>query len=605
MTRAFDPAAAGVMIDRADSADRDDAFWVERISSGWHVRVHIADVARVIPAGSPADIQAAGRGWTVYLPDRTIRMLPADRQDAAALGAAPVPTCLIELHVGVDGAVERARISRGRLRHGIAMSHREAAAALTRPIDLGPQDQMLRDAHHLALALLARRRLSGALVLYDLERGWATGESGVPRPVSEYERNAAYIIVQELMIAANEAVARWCIERDLPILFRNHRVGAVAPPREQLLDDLTASAVTSAVTRERLTAILRRAEYGPQVGGHYGLNLAAYTHATSPLRRYADLVTQRIVLAAVDGRPSPYSQGQLQEIATAINTRARELKDRKSQRLKQAATDRAHRRLRDGAAELAGLDAAAFHRVLKTAAREGDPPPALVEEITRRADAGLLAPRDICWALLRTQGERWRPARERLCRLLADDPPLAVTVVAMYGQLTGADPLWEIRDIGTVQQPLFAVTVTLVCGDTVHTSPRRIGPGKREGRQQAALGLAAAMAGLPDASQDLAEEPAPPAPGDIDQPTVHKNPIMTVNEHTQKGRLRDLRWDFTSHGPGHEPDHTCTVTATCAATGAEFVASATAARKADAKTQAAAALLDRLTAAHADAPHTG
>lgn len=584
-----DPSTSGVMIDRPGSADRDDAIWVQATRDGWDAYVHIADVARVVEPGSPADVEAARRCWSVYLPDRTIRMLPRDREHTASLGTGTqIPTCLIQMHIGRDGALTLAEFLRGTLTRPVPMSHEQAAAALTDPAG-SDVHRMLADAHDLARVLLARRRDAGALAVYDLLRGWATNEDGQLVQLAVPERNAGYVIVQELMIAANEAVARWCARRELPILFRNHRASAVAPGREELLEALTAGIVAPDMARQRLSVVLRSAEYGPHTAGHYGLNVAAYTHVTSPLRRYADLVTQRILLAAVDQQPSPYTTADLAGIAETINTKAQDRRERKSSRLKEAAKDESRRHLE--AQAYAGLDSDAWHKVVKVAVREGRLTPALTDEIGRRADAGLISSRDICQVLLFTSGPQWQPTRERLSALLTDDPAQAITVLSMYEQLTGSQPLeWGLQDVGTIQQPTFAATVTLTSEEGEHRSPRRIASSKQTARQQAALALVTHLAGLPDPSRDLAEVPATSAEAEP-EPRPGRNPAMTVNERAQTGRLRDLKWDFTAEGASHEPTHTCEARAVCVATGRQLTATGTAATKPTAKREAAAALL--------------
>jgi ribonuclease R len=594
------------MIDNPDSADRDDAIHVQRLDDGFVAHVHIADVARLVPPGSSADRRARRRGRTRYLPDSTIPMLPDELERAGSLTAGePKPTCLISVHVDLDGSTRSIEVSNGWLEHPVALSYSAAADAIEDPAS--PQHEMLSDAQALASLLLNRRRAGGALAVYELSRGWATDEEGNVVQLGMNERNAGYVIVQELMIAANEAAAHWCVERELPILFRNHRVSAVAPPREELLEDLAAVEAEPVgarleSVRQRLALVLKPAAYAPYVGGHYGLGLLAYTHVTSPLRRYPDLVNQRILLAAAAGKPSPYKQDDLAAYAEEANLQLRRWRGRQADRLRAAAKDDARQKLAEGV--LRSLDADEFHRVVKVAIGENRYSPEIVDEIVRRTDGGVLTPRDACYALFFTRGSRWRSVRDRVAQWAADEPSHSITLVTMYTQLAEAGQLeWETEDIGSPERPCFAVQVSLLDGKAppdapegsggVVASPRRLARNKREARQQAALGLIAALAGVPDQSRDL-DLPAPAEPGRRARQLPEGHPVAAVNELSQVGELRELDWSFTSSGSPHETTHDCVVRAIDGRTDVSLTGKGSGPSKAIAKAAAASSLLDLL-----------
>lgn len=584
------------MIDSPDSVDRDDAVHVRRLEDGFAVSVHIADVARVVPKDGQVDQRARSRGRTQYLPDRTVGMLPGRDEQAAALQPdAPRPTCRISLFIGQDGQVRDVKVEPGRLEHPTVLSYQEAADAVRDTSH--PAHEVLSAAHAVAGLLLARRRAGGALAIYDLTHGWATNEEGNVVRLGADERNAGYVIVQELMIAANEAVAHWCVERELPILFRNHRVSAVAPPREELLDDLTSVSAEPVgarldAIRQRLSLVLKPAVYEPHVGGHFGLNLLAYTHVTSPLRRYPDLVNQRILLAAARGEPSPYTQDELAEYAKEINVIARRRRARRAERLKAGAMDELRRQLTSGV--LRGLGPDDFHRVLKVAVAENRYSRELSEEILHRLDAGTLAPRDACQVLFFTSGDVWHELRERIAAWVATEPAHAITLVTMYTQLANAGEVeWETEDLGNPGQPCFAVEVSLVGADKALRSPRRSARSKREARQQAALGLIAILANVTDHSRDI-DFPPPAESQQRGRVIPDGHPVAAVNELSQIGELRDVSWSFSRTGPAHEPVHSCTVHAVDVRTGETLAAGGSGPAKAAAKSDAAAALLQLL-----------
>lgn len=599
----------GLMIDSPDSVDRDDAIYVRRTEDGWEAYVHIADVAGVVPLGDDVDLRARRRGRSRYLPDRTMRMLSERAERAASLQAGhPTSTCLIGLRFGLDGSVQEASVGPGRLDEPISMSYEQAASALSDPDH--PLHPVLFDAHALASLLLARRRASGALAIYDLSRGWATDEEGNVVRLGVNERNAGYVIVQELMIAANEGAAHWCVERELPILFRNHRVSAVAPPREELLEDLTSAEAEPVGARldavqQRLSLVLKPAVYEPHVAGHFGLNLLAYTHVTSPLRRYPDLINQRILMAAANGKPSPYERDELVEHAEEINKRTREWRERRASRLKAAAMAETRQQLVEGVVQ--GLDADDFHRVLKVAVAEDRCTPELTAELERRADAETLTPRDACQVLFFGRGDYWKPVKERINHWVAAEPAHAITLVTMYAQLADAGQVqWDTSDNGSPEQPGFVVRVSLVgsasesapVGAPV-SSPERFARSKREARQQAALGLVAVLADVPDLSQDGDLPTTVSPPQRKREIRVGQHPVATLNELSQIGELRDVTWEFEKSGPPHEPLHTCTVRAIDGRSEEPLVAEGTGSAKPAAKSAAAAALVEHLRAAQA------
>ena len=598
---------SAVMIDRPGTVDRDDAIWVAPAHPGWRVWVHVAHVARVVRLGSEADVAACRRGHTLYLPERTVPMLaPAEEAEAALRPGEPSPSLLVSLAVDPDGGLQEVEVTEARLVDPVAVSYEEAATAVTDPDHrLHP---MLRDAYALARTLLDRRRAAGALAAYDLARGWATDEDGRIVRLDAPERNAGYLIVQELMIAANQAAAAWAAQRKIPLLFRNHRAGSVS--REELSRRLATTAADDAVDQwltevaAELATGLRPAVYEPWVAGHFGLNVPAYTHVTSPLRRYPDLVNQRILLAAAAGRPVPYQVETLQEVAAAVNLRQEGQRARRSAALRSAA----HRVVRAQLAErdYRSLDDDSFGKVLRLAVTESRFSPALAEEVERRLAAGQLLPREAATLLFeqpetatggatgtRRRGAEagWQPLRRRVLAWLAAEPGHALTVLTLHAQRRyGGGVRWQEEAVGTVQQPRFTAVAAL--GE--HRSPPRAAPSKRLARQQAALALVAELAGLPDPSGDVSG-PAPVGRAARIRtfPPGHP-PVMVVHELAQAGQLRELNWAFTTAGSAHQPVHTCTVTAHSPATGQTYLGTGSGSTKAAARTAAAQDLWNQL-----------
>ena len=118
------------------------------------------------------------------------------------------------------------------------------------------------------------------------------------------DRHRSHLLIQEFMILANRAVAQWLADQDIPALYRNHTARAISPDRETMNQTLMTLGSGAAI-RKRLTSWLNRAEYGPALVGHFALNLPAYCHFTSPIRRLADLINHRIVKALLKQQDSP------------------------------------------------------------------------------------------------------------------------------------------------------------------------------------------------------------------------------------------------------------------------------------------------------------
>lgn len=264
-----------LMIDRKESVDRDDAITVRSHADGWELTVYVADVASGVVPGSAADREAFRRRESAYGGYRgTAKMLPRPVEERLTL--AEGRTCAtLRVQVTFDraGAVLGVQVDRARLQGALAMDHSEVAQAVGDPAHR--LHHQLRDAAELSETLLARRRSQGALALYDLLKGWATDEDGRLVRLAAAERNIAYKIVQECMIAANTAIAGWAAARDLLVLFRNHSAAKVAPPRAEFLDDLDlalsdGSGARLQALQERTLMVLRPAEYAPFMRGHWG-----------------------------------------------------------------------------------------------------------------------------------------------------------------------------------------------------------------------------------------------------------------------------------------------------------------------------------------------
>ena len=315
-----------VTIDPDDARDFDDAINVEKLpNGGWQLGVHIADVAAYVEPGSALDREARLRGNSVYLPDRVVPMLPERLSNGVCSLKPEVDRLTHSVFIQFDkrGVPKSARFPRSVIRSAHRLTYKEAYSILK----AAPRDR-LGERLHLAweLAALLRRKRFEHLAL-DLDfpevKVWVD-TNGKPVRLERVENDESHQLIEEFMLAANEAVARELKRRAIPTVYRVHEnpdPEKLAEYREFALSfgykvgDLTHRAELQRLLAEirgkpeeqalkvGLLKSLKRARYDPRPLGHYGLAKTNYLHFTSPIRRYADLVVHRALDR--DGTPLP------------------------------------------------------------------------------------------------------------------------------------------------------------------------------------------------------------------------------------------------------------------------------------------------------------
>ncbi len=343
-----------VTIDPDDARDFDDAINVEKLAQGgWQLGVHIADVAAYVEPGSALDREARQRGNSVYLPDRVLPMLPERLSNGVCSLKPEVDRLTHSVFIQFDkrGVAKSARFARSVIRSAHRLTYKEAYAILTSP----PRDR-LGERLHLAwdlAAVLRRKRFEhGALELDFPEVKVLVDAHGKPIRLDRVENDESHQLIEEFMLAANEAVARELKKRAIPTIYRvhenpdpeklgeyrefalsfNYNVGDLTHRAElqRLLAEIRGKPEEQAL-KVGLLKSLKRARYDPQPLGHYGLAKTNYLHFTSPIRRYADLVVHRALgrtrstSASHPGAVRPYhpNMGEIASIAEHISTTER------------------------------------------------------------------------------------------------------------------------------------------------------------------------------------------------------------------------------------------------------------------------------------------
>ena len=321
-----------VTIDGENARDFDDAVYVRRQGSGFEIYVSIADVAHYVTPESALDQEAYARATSVYFPDRAIPMLPeALSNGICSLNPSEdrlTKTACIEFNA--KGEVIRSRFFKSVIRSHERMTYTNVrrilvdhdSEVLERYKALVDQFKLMED---LALLIYEQRKARGNLDFDLPEAEIILDLQGAPESIVRAERNIAHRIIEEFMIAANEAVARQLTEKDLPFLYRVHEgpdpdaLEALAPfllslgyrlpakkekmaPLEiqKLLDSARGKPEERILNRVLLRS-MKQAVYQPENIGHFGLASTCYTHFTSPIRRYPDLIAHRTFDRALHG----------------------------------------------------------------------------------------------------------------------------------------------------------------------------------------------------------------------------------------------------------------------------------------------------------------
>jgi ribonuclease R len=311
-------------IDPDNARDFDDAIHVTAAEGGWTVGIHIADVSHYVKPGAALDREALRRGNSVYLPDRVLPMLP-ERLSNGVCSLRPNEDHLTKsVFVEFDraGRIKSFRFAATVIRSVARLTYREALTILQRdPVTSLEGD--LHRAWRLAAILRERRFKQGALELDMPEvRVVLDGEGRAVGLVRE-ENDISHQLIEEFMLLANELVARQSRERLVPSVYRIHEepdaqrladyrdqirsygieVGDLSQRREmQRFLKMVVGRPEEATLKIGLLRSLRKAAYSPDALGHYGLAKTDYTHFTSPIRRYADLLVHRSFAAMLSNR---------------------------------------------------------------------------------------------------------------------------------------------------------------------------------------------------------------------------------------------------------------------------------------------------------------
>jgi ribonuclease R len=317
-----------VTIDGEDARDFDDAVCCRRRrGGGWLLWVAIADVSHYVAVGSALDEEASRRGNSVYFPERVVPMLPEvlsnglcslnPRVDRLAMA--------VEMRISANGELEDFSFCESLIRSQARLTYTQVGELL----ESGQQRDIpeslhagLHELHALYGALRAARDRRGAIDFETVETRIIFNEQRKIEAIVPVRRNDAHKVIEECMLCANVAAARFFDRHELPVLYRVHegpnaeklenlraflgelglglRGGATPTPEDyQLLLEQVADRPDAHIIQTMLLRSLSQAVYRPENGGHFGLNYPEYVHFTSPIRRYPDLLVHRAIRSVI------------------------------------------------------------------------------------------------------------------------------------------------------------------------------------------------------------------------------------------------------------------------------------------------------------------
>ncbi|WP_245751653.1 ribonuclease R [Amphibacillus marinus] len=349
-----------VTIDGADAKDLDDAVTVEKLTNGnYKLGVYIADVSYYVESGSPIDQEAAERGTSVYLVDRVIPMIPHRLSNGICSLNPNVDrlTMGCEMEINVAGEIVNHEIFQSVINTTARMTYQEVNQILVDDDEMVKSKYqqlvpLFKEMEQLAQVLRAKRFQRGAIDFDFKEAKVLVDETGHANDVVLRERSVAEKLIEEFMLAANETIAEHFHWLDVPFIHRIHEdpdeeklqkffefVGQfgyhvkgtandIHPQALQKLLEQVKGEQEEMVISKLMLRSMKQAKYDPDSVGHFGLATQFYTHFTSPIRRYPDLIVHRLIRTylidgKVDQSTQSYWKSKLPEIAKHTSERER------------------------------------------------------------------------------------------------------------------------------------------------------------------------------------------------------------------------------------------------------------------------------------------
>ncbi len=338
-----------ITIDGADAKDLDDAVYVEKLENGnYKLIVSIADVSYYVKKDSVLDLEARNRGNSVYLVDRVLPMFPKEISNGiCSLNEKEEKlTFSCEMEIDLKGDVINYEVYKSVIKSVHRMTYKDVNAILDGDKDIINEysniHEMLKQMLELSKILRAKKHKRGSIDFELPELKVVLDKDEKVEKVYLKDRGEGEKIIEDFMIAANETVAERIFWLELASIYRTHekpdrekifRLNEILakfgykipnfdnlhPKQFQEIIERSKDKETSMIVHKTILTSLKQARYTVEDIGHFGLSSSHYTHFTSPIRRYADLMVHRILFSTIDNSVKPFKVADLEEIAQHIS----------------------------------------------------------------------------------------------------------------------------------------------------------------------------------------------------------------------------------------------------------------------------------------------
>lgn len=551
--------AVFLTVDSEHTKDFDDAVSISAMPNGAEILVAIADpTTKVLPASS-IDIKAQEAAATIYTRDyATKKMFPAHvSENESSLLEGVQRDCLL-FRIIIDNSLQIIEFTPmiGSIKVGKRLTYNDIPRIAADPDH--DFHAPIKAGVVLAEALLKGRRQKGALALYDLNQFLLTDEEGNLQQMESSSDTIGHVLVQELMILTNSLAAQYMLKNNIPAVYRNHVAQLAAPPTTDLLqtiETLLQGGGNRELATSKINALVGRAKYEATANGHYGLNLLAYMHITSPLRRYPDTMNVRQIKAHLLKTDYVYSQADISAISSKINETLEARRTATSDHFKSVVTKSAERLINAGRLKL--MDSAQLSLALKSIReKDGSLPTELCEEISDRLEKNTLADNVI----------------DRLFFQI-DHAAIPESLKSSMSSWLHATPAKAMHLIGFSTQKNYLSDFSVKCvsskfGFEAKTQIKRISDGlifsghgkaakKKDAEQIATVAVIAQAVGIPTLDTAFDNETSSVPPQAASSATIDGNPKGALLEMCARAKVSPPIFSMTASGPTHLPSFVC------------------------------------------------
>lgn len=565
---------SAITIDGPYSRDLDDAFSLEYLPDRFIVHVSIADVSEFILPDSLLFKEALKRVTTRYLTNSNIPMLPVSisEDSLSLLNQQKRPALTFSITLSRELEIINTEIHKSVLFNKRQLNY----AQVDYIIDSCPDDadyQLLNDCYILARRLMDKRRKQGALVIFDLQNLLFTNEEGQLLKMKKDNAHKSNIIIQEFMILANSAVAQLAAERDYLFLFRNHTAKQTTPDREEILEQLQNAANNIRFLEslnKRSGFWFNKAKYEPWLKGHYGLNLPAYTHITSPLRRVSDLINHTLLKAQLWHTELLFNSEELNNMALSINDFILKSSEEKKIFFKEQSLHQTRDQLNNIDVELlADCSNKEFKTLLKEICRSRILPDEFEEILMKRLAENNIGVEHIAIILFEAEDydEKWKQLRIKVLETIVNIPGFSIQILNNKMQ-TGLFSNFRV-DVKDVNSIFAARVITGIDGKELSTNTYFAANNKKEAQQIASneflksylnnqLVPAEQTREADSLTNNSIDENLLAAGKEINDEIIEENYVGQLTELCINRKYSSAPvFEFTQTGPSHTPTINC------------------------------------------------